>query len=191
MDKENRRVRMTKQLLQASFLEQLEQKPLARITVKDICTGADVNRSTYYVYFSDPYDQMDKLMQQLLQELDEYVSRFRVSQAADEMQLQALLTQLLNYHRDKKDVFRILLGKHGVGHLEYDVLQLFEKHFLTAHPEWELLPASQLTDLIFVASGCTGLITRWILSDCPEKPETLAAQIIRLTRAIRAAELAG
>lgn len=55
MEKENRRTKITKLLLTDSFLHLLEQKPLPRITVKDICDYADLNRSTYYRYFTDPY----------------------------------------------------------------------------------------------------------------------------------------
>ena len=54
MPKENRRVKMTKMLLNESFLKFLAEKPLARITVKEICEDAGVNRSTYYAHFTDP-----------------------------------------------------------------------------------------------------------------------------------------
>lgn len=60
MSTENRRIKMTKALLNDSFLNVLKKKPLARITVKEICECADVNRSTYYVYYSDPMTNSTK-----------------------------------------------------------------------------------------------------------------------------------
>ena len=60
MQKESRRVKMTKMLLNESFLKFLAEKPLAHITIKEICEAADVNRSTYYAHYTDPYDQLKK-----------------------------------------------------------------------------------------------------------------------------------
>ena len=48
---ENRRVRMTKRLLQDALLELLEEKSLEKITVTQVCSKADVNRSTFYAYY--------------------------------------------------------------------------------------------------------------------------------------------
>ena len=73
MQKENRRVKMTKAMLNESFLKYLEEKPISRITVKEICEDADVNRSTYYVYYSDPYDQLHKIEDALIQEQAVYI----------------------------------------------------------------------------------------------------------------------
>ena len=55
VQKESRRVKMTKMLLNESFLKFLAEKPLPRITIKEICEDADVNRSTYYAHFTDRF----------------------------------------------------------------------------------------------------------------------------------------
>ena len=50
---DNRRVRMTKKLIKDAYLELLEKHPSERISVTDICKTADVNRSTFYMYYED------------------------------------------------------------------------------------------------------------------------------------------
>ena len=50
---DNRRVRMTKKLIKDAYLELLEKRPSERISVTDICKTADVNRSTFYMYYED------------------------------------------------------------------------------------------------------------------------------------------
>ena len=42
----DRRVKYTQMVLNESLLEVLREKPLSRITVKEICDRADINRST-------------------------------------------------------------------------------------------------------------------------------------------------
>ena len=73
MKKENRRVKMTKKLLNDSFLKFLAKKPLSRITIKEICDDADINRSTYYAHFTDPYDQLKKLEVDIMTDMTIYV----------------------------------------------------------------------------------------------------------------------
>ena len=50
---DNRRVRMTKKLIKDAYLELLESSPSEKISVTDICKAADVNRSTFYMYYED------------------------------------------------------------------------------------------------------------------------------------------
>lgn len=51
---DNRRVRMTKKLIKDAYLELLESNPSEKISVTDVCKVADVNRSTFYMYYEDP-----------------------------------------------------------------------------------------------------------------------------------------
>ncbi|MDO5139237.1 MAG: TetR family transcriptional regulator, partial [Oscillospiraceae bacterium] len=53
---ENRRVRMTKRLMKDALLELLAEKDLANISVTAVCEAADVHRSTFYNYYTDPAD---------------------------------------------------------------------------------------------------------------------------------------
>ena len=46
--KTDARVRYTVHMIQNVFLELLKEKPVAKITVKEICEHAEINRSTFY-----------------------------------------------------------------------------------------------------------------------------------------------
>ena len=53
--------------------QMLKEKPLNKITVKEICALAEINRATFYKYYADAYDLMDKIEDALLKELQETV----------------------------------------------------------------------------------------------------------------------
>ena len=59
----------TRDALMRVFIEQLENKSLDKITVKDIIEEAGVNRNTFYYHFSDIYDLIDKLFEEELQRI--------------------------------------------------------------------------------------------------------------------------
>lgn len=117
MQKENRRVKMTKAMLNESFLKYLEEKPISRITVKEICEDADVNRSTYYVYYSDPYDQLHKIEDALIQEQAVYIDAILKNGEQDDRSFTNVVNKLLHYYQERKYMLQVLLGKHGAIHL--------------------------------------------------------------------------
>ena len=65
MNEKDARVRYTKEMIRKSFLELLKEKPAAKITVKELCEAADINRTTFYRNYLDIYDLYEKLEEEL------------------------------------------------------------------------------------------------------------------------------
>ena len=63
------RVRYTKMFIKQSLTELLKTKPLKKITVKEICEKAEINRATFYKHYLDVYDLLDQIENQLIEEL--------------------------------------------------------------------------------------------------------------------------
>ena len=59
--KDNRRVKLTKQLLKDSLCGLLEQKSIHEISVRTLCENADINRSTFYKYYGSLYDLLKEM----------------------------------------------------------------------------------------------------------------------------------
>ena len=51
----------TKKEIRATFLQLLEQKPLSKITVKNLVEACGINRNTFYYYYKDIYDLIDDI----------------------------------------------------------------------------------------------------------------------------------
>lgn len=178
MAQENRRVKMTKALLADSFLRLLKEKPLPRITVKDICDGADVNRSTYYVYYADPYDQLSKMEDNFLADQTVFIENLLAS-ASGEIPFETSLAQMMHYWRDHKQMLQVLLGDHGDTMFSQRILLFFAKQILGSNQAQ--LTNIQLADYVYHASGSFGLMRYWLMQDCEESPEEIAHKITQLT----------
>lgn len=51
--KTDARVRYTRMRIREAFFECLEKKPINKITVKEICDIAEINRATFYTHYAD------------------------------------------------------------------------------------------------------------------------------------------
>ena len=53
---EDRRTRLTKRLIAESLIELIKTKPVDQISVSELCRQADINRATFYRYYTMPKD---------------------------------------------------------------------------------------------------------------------------------------
>ena len=65
------------------LLKLLEEKSIDKITVKDICERCEINRNTFYYYFSDIYEVLEAMIEyeteQSLKEEDAQASFYGTS----------------------------------------------------------------------------------------------------------------
>ena len=65
----DRRIKYTKKIIKDTFLSLLSEKDIKNITVSEICKIADINRATFYRYYLDVYDLLNKIQEEFVQEL--------------------------------------------------------------------------------------------------------------------------
>ena len=56
--------KFTKKAIKFSFLELLKTKSLDKVTVKDIVESCEINRNTFYYYYTDIYDLLEDVFQE-------------------------------------------------------------------------------------------------------------------------------
>lgn len=63
----------TKEMIREVFIKKLNERPLNKITVKDIVRECGINRNTFYYYYTDLYAVLSEIFQTELQTvIDEY-----------------------------------------------------------------------------------------------------------------------
>ena len=99
---ENRRVKYSKKLIQDSLLQLLQEKPLEKITVKELCERADVNRGTFYRYYEDIFDLFETIEQSLGTNFENHAATMHTQG------LVPFLTELLHGAEKNRDLVIIL-----------------------------------------------------------------------------------
>ena len=75
----DRRTKYTKKIIKDTLIKLLSEKDIKKVTVSEICKLADVNRATFYRYYLDVYDLLDKIEEDFINELNQLYSIFNSS----------------------------------------------------------------------------------------------------------------
>ena len=71
MKKEDMRTKRTKKALKKALTKLMVNESIDKISVTDICNGAEINRVTFYTHYNDKYE----LLHELLYDLGELIDR--------------------------------------------------------------------------------------------------------------------
>ena len=69
----DRRITKTKEALKVSLIGLLKEKELSKITVKELCERADINRGTFYTHYTDQVDLYQSISEELYYKLEAYI----------------------------------------------------------------------------------------------------------------------
>lgn len=73
--KSDARVRYTRERISGAFFGLLREKPLSKVTVREICERAEINRATFYHHYRDPRDLFERTEEELLTSAGDNVRR--------------------------------------------------------------------------------------------------------------------
>lgn len=175
--------RKTKQLIQTSFMSILEKKTFDSITVGDITKTAQINRGTFYLHYTDKFDLLDQIEQQLFEDLgnhiDELQSRYSSTQTFEkgQEQLAATLFSSIKMH---SPLIKIFLSNHGRPGFHLRFRDAFSEKVHVNLVKNESFKATVPMDyfLSFITSAFLGLIEQWVHNGLDKTPEEMTALYI-------------
>ncbi|MBO7661776.1 MAG: TetR/AcrR family transcriptional regulator [Clostridia bacterium] len=171
--KEDRRVRRTRKLLTQALTELLQKKQINEITVKELTDLADMNRGTFYLYYKDVFDMLEKIEDSMFETLDSILSLHEQEDVAAQARL--ILTDLFRFIEDNREMCRVLLSPHGDMNFLHRLNEVVREKCLQAWPG-----VRDVDDVTFeyhynfVIFGCGGVIRAWVNRDCLEPAEQMA-----------------
>ena len=72
---EDRRVAMTKRMLKDALIDMLKEKDIYHISIRELCERADVNRTTFYKYYSSQFDLLADMEKDLIDFISKLIER--------------------------------------------------------------------------------------------------------------------
>ena len=172
--KEDRRVRRTKKLLTQALTQLMQKKQINEITVKELTDLADMNRGTFYLYYKDIYDMLEKIEDGIFEALEEITLLHEHDNMA--AQTKPILLDLFRFIAENQEMCRVLLSPHG------DMNFLHRLNGVMREKCLEIWPSNQENQseadfeyhYSFVIFGCAGLIRAWVNRNCQESAVQMA-----------------
>lgn len=186
------RIRYTKKVIAETFLELLRKKPIEKITVKEICDIAEINRATFYKYYDNPYDLLEKIEKETMDKLQEKITvcKERILAKNEGILPEELLGEIfkivLEDISSKKDLYTSLFSENGDDLFKEQLFSFcYKDNIKTIEERFPNLPKYR-QDLLyyFVAEGCNGVLNQWLINENGQSTDELAHFIVTIITSI-------
>lgn len=177
MENLDNRVRYTKMVLQQALLKILQNKHIDKVTIKELCEEAKVNRGTFYLHYATPNDLLMEIEQQFI---DENMAMF--SPYFDGGYETSYMASLFAGILKNRDLCRIIMGKNGNPRFIERIQKMIRPYVVDGwckeFPKYDRMDLDYVYDFVF--SGSMRLILSWIDDNHGLSTEELANRLDRL-----------
>jgi AcrR family transcriptional regulator len=185
------RTRFTQKALRESLLSLMKKKSILDISVKEICAGAGVGRSTFYAYCRDQYDLLRQIEDEAFSEgeamLHEFIEPIKTKPSVYEFN--RVIEDMLHHIEKDGNSIQVLLGKNGDPQFQRRFFQNFTEHLR----RYRKKTGGEVNDekvirytAFFVAGGFITLIQEWLKNGMDMPVPELAKLLAKMTKEVMA-----
>lgn len=169
--KEDRRVKLTKMFLKESLIELLLEKEINKITIKEICENADVNRATFYSHYKDQNSLLESIQEEFIEDIIKQLPDKNI----EEIDPINYIINILYYIKDNVKLSTLLLGEKGNMPFQKEMMEiLYDKLHSKMFLPLKINKSKEKFVSSFVITGTTGIIQNWIKNGLKQTPEEIA-----------------
>ncbi|MFL2052512.1 TetR/AcrR family transcriptional regulator [Leuconostoc mesenteroides] len=188
--------KLTQQRIMDAFVKLVSEKGFNNLTVSNITRTAKLSRGTFYIYYLDKYDVLEKIetylltnMEKLMQiNIDKTISWLddvdnnKLSAELDTYSPYRSFIQSFDFLDKNRFTLKTLLSKNGDSQFVYKLRHLIDEqidsHYKNIFKDGnEVIPSDYTHDLLI--SSLISIIGHWLQKDDPESPAEIAEILIR------------
>lgn len=175
----DRRIRRTRRQIRRALAQLMQQKSASEVTVKELVDLADINRSTFYLHYSDIFDLLGAVEEELFREIRAAVDAHPVS--AFEQEGLAFIEEVFSILYENREICAALVGPHGDMAFLHRIERMMAENVLPRLQENFPDRRSSIDyGYAFCTTGAVGLIKHWLAAGCAEPPREMAQQTYRM-----------
>lgn len=171
-EKIDRRIRKTKSQLKNGLAKLMLEKSINEISVKELVELVDINRSTFYLHYSDIYNLLEEIEEELLSEIKRTIELHPIGVKYNTFTFMEDIYLVLEKN---KEICKALLGDNGDAAFIFNMKEIIREN---AMKQLELLFPDIKEDLkytfSFCLSGSLGIINQWLFENGAESPQHMA-----------------
>ena len=159
--KNNQRVRLTKRLLKEAYVSLMKRNPVSKITVKALCEEAELNRSTFYLHYSEPNDVLKDIENEIIENLSDRFSRISGKENDNRKEVTG---PLLRYVKENGELFKVMLLKNDDTHFRNKLVKFAKQETIA-----KISPRvpMQFDKMVYeyIVGGSMEILSSWVISD--------------------------
>jgi AcrR family transcriptional regulator len=177
-NKTDRRVKYTKMVIKNSFIKFLKQKPISKISVKEICDDADVNRATFYARYLDQYDLLQQIENEVINDINEYLKGYNFKDI--KLVPVEMIEKILEYIKENAELFDLLLNLNGDIKFQQEVIKIIGMQHFIPMIGTEFINIEDAEYIFyFLACGAVGVIQMWLKNGLKKPANEIAKLILK------------
>ena len=174
MNKNESKYFNTAKKMNDALITLLETKEFEYISIKEICHIANVNRSTFYLHYSNMNDLLEETIKSLnLSFNSHFNSRENENTMISKDNLEDLLLindenliPYLNVIKENKNIYKVLKNHPQLFNANKTYEQMFRKLFVPIMNRFGLDEKWHKYLMDFYISGLTSIVLDWVYDDC-------------------------
>lgn len=143
------RIEKTEKGIKNAFIELRSRKPLEKITVRELCESARINKSTFYSHYRDIYDLSDTLEEEVVASITNSVSH--PEYIVDN--LEAFSREFLMAYLSQTSLTTILFSGNQRSHFADRIEESIKKLIYEKYPEFETDEIMNITISFCIQGG--------------------------------------
>jgi len=166
----------TRKIIREVFIKMLNERPLNKITVKDIASACEINRNTFYYYYTDIYALLAEIFQAELQTvIDEYNDTLSWEESFIVATKFALENKRAIYH-----VYNSMQREELVNYIYNVSGNVMSRYVEKVSDGISAYSGDRELIASFYQCALTEMVLRWIASGMKEDPDIIIRRIGKL-----------
>ena len=159
---DDRRSKRSRRLLKDSLLALMQEKRFKDISARDITEGADLNRGTFYLHYSDTLALLESIEDDIMTEVQKLIDQNKGS-VHGEASLEPVLLPVLDYIEEKHKIIQLMLRNNNASNF-LDKLHkiIYDNSLDYAKRRFKIEDDTQLNYFLsYVSFGIMGMVKEW------------------------------
>lgn len=176
MKAESRRVKLTKKMLQDALLELMETHSFSKISIKDLCRTADINRTTFYNNYDSTEDLLHEIEENVLAQIP---IPAQIPTLSSHDHFLEKMTEFFDYVQQNKRLFEILIVRSDHSQFRSRLITLIMSEYKSRN-----YMDDSMTDRFqyyFCLNGFIGAFRQWISMGFPMSSSDFASLILTMS----------
>lgn len=178
--KTDRRKRYTQMVLKDSLISLMKDKPISKITIKELCELADINRCTFYAHYTDQYDLLQHIENEIIDEVNEALTNYNYKD--DTTEAFQMMNKIFEYIADNSSVCSILLSEKGDIDFQKKIMIIAQRQHVMDWTVKKNIDAETAEYIyLFVVNGSIGIVQSWLKNGMNKSTEEMSEMVLKLT----------